>query len=83
MSVPSKYDVLARTLCDELDADAVVVIVVNGPRGHGACRAEKLMISQPRPALRAFLVGALRALADSIERDEQPGRTTLGAKLDS
>ncbi len=72
---PSKYDDLARVLTERLDADAVVVVVLNGPYGHGACRAERAMPrGGTREQMRGHLIDRLRCLADSIERDDTPGR---------
>ncbi len=75
MSAASKYDQLARTLATELGADAVVVVVVNGPYGHGACRAEAAVLrGGTRTQLQAHLAATLRAIADSIEQDNVPAR---------
>jgi hypothetical protein len=67
MSGPSKYDELARYLVDRLGADAVVVVVINGPFGHGGCAALRDETKLPTPALRGVLTTSLRLIADDIE----------------
>lgn len=74
MNQPSKYDALARGLCSQLGADAVILAVINGPLGSGCCRAESYIPTIPRRELRAVLVTCLRSLADLIERDPEAGR---------
>ncbi len=70
MSGPSKFDDLTRAILNNVDADAVILIVFGGRLGSGACRAENINVD--RAALRVAAAGALRALADSIERDDTP-----------
>lgn len=74
MSGPSKYDSLARELCLGLDANAVVLIVVGGVRGNGACPALRLSGDPEQDRrLKAVLVDTLRAMATSMERGDEPG----------
>jgi len=74
VSGPSKYDDLARELTMQLGADAVVLIVVGGVRGNGACPALRLSGDPARDLqLKAVLVRALRGLADGMERGTEPG----------
>lgn len=68
----SKYDELARYLVDRLGADAVVVVVLNGPFGHGACRAERALTMMPPAEVRPRLIHALREMIGHIERDDIP-----------
>ena len=72
MSGPSKYDGLAREMCETLDAEAVVVIVIGGRYGSGACRAERAGGPTPPAELRALLSRGLRALADTVDQDSEP-----------
>jgi hypothetical protein len=72
MSGPSKYDELARYLVDRLGADAVVVVVINGRSGHGACVAMLDEPALPVPELRAAMTTSLRLIADDIERKNTP-----------
>jgi hypothetical protein len=67
MSDPSKYDAVARYLVDRLGADAVVVVVINGPFGHGGCAAMRDETALPLPEMRAVMTTALRLIADDIE----------------
>lgn len=71
MSGPSKFDDLTRAILNDMDADAVILIVFGGRLGSGACRAEAFGVD--RAALCVAAAGALRALADSIERDDTQG----------
>ena len=75
MSGPSKYDELARGIVLRLDAEAAVVIVVGGTKGSGACPALRMDGKIPHQELKRVVARALRAMADGIESDTQPGRT--------
>jgi hypothetical protein len=63
----SKYDGLARALLADLHAEAVVVVVIGGDMGSGACPALRLgtQVRLTTAALRiAFLEMAERVVAD-------------------
>lgn len=76
MSDRSKYDSLSRHLIMALDADAVVLVVINGNMGHGACPAFRVDDPAELPPLKADAIRALRLLADAMERDEVPPHIT-------
>lgn len=74
MSGPSKYDALARDLTTGLNADAVVLLVFGGIHGNGACPALRLSgDSQKDAELKAWVVRALRLMADGLEQNAEPG----------
>lgn len=60
----SKYDDLARSLCESLEADAVLVVVIGGTTGSGACPALRAG-PQARPAAKALRI-ALLQMADLV-----------------
>lgn len=64
----SRYSAFARELLAYLNADAVVLVVVGGEMGHGATRAEKPAPPEVLDARRTALAGALRLMADNIEK---------------
>lgn len=68
----SKYDAIATALNLELGADAVIVLVIGGRFGHGACPALRVNDPSELSALRAQCIHALRLLADAMERDQVP-----------
>ena len=75
MSGPSRYDAIVREMVRQLDADAVVLVVVGGVRGNGACPALRLSGDPARDAqLKDVVVYALRAMADGLEQGIEPGR---------
>jgi hypothetical protein len=75
----SKYDAIATALNLELGADAVMVLVIGGRFGHGACPALRVTDLARLPQLKADCVRALRILADAMERDEVPPTRKTGA----
>lgn len=60
---PGKYDDLATHVREAADADAVVVIIVNGNRGGG-------FSVQAQPGVVLALPTLLRMIADGIEQGE-------------
>jgi hypothetical protein len=55
----SKYDELSRSLCEALEADAVLVVVIGGTTGTGACPALRAG-PQARPAAKALRIALLQ-----------------------
>ena len=80
MSGPSKYDDLARNLKQMLGADAVVLVVINGTKGSGACPALRVDGTVPFPELQRLIVRALREIADGMEQGIEPGRVDWNEK---
>jgi hypothetical protein len=56
---PGKYDDLAHYVLEQAQADGVIVIVINGARGHG-------MSVKATPEMARALPYLLRQLADGI-----------------
>jgi len=75
----SKYDAIATALNLEFGADAVIVLVIGGRLGHGACPALRVTELAQLPQLKADCVRALRSLADAMERDQVPPTRKTGA----
>ncbi len=68
MSDPSKYDDLARAICEQFRAEAVIVIVKGGFFGNGAARAEAAASDFDEYAIRCrALASVLRGIALDIE----------------
>jgi hypothetical protein len=61
---PGKYDDLTTRIREETGADAVVLLVLGGNRGHG-------FSVQAIPPTFPAIVEALRKAADQIKRDAQ------------
>lgn len=69
MSDPSRYDDEARALVLALDAEAVVLVVVGGVSGTGACPAYRSSGDPERDrVIREAIVAGLRSMADDMER---------------
>lgn len=58
-----KYDIHCSRILSEEDADAVVVMVINGHKGNG------FSVNSADPVLALHLPAILREMADSIEQD--------------
>ncbi len=69
----SKYDPLCRLICATYHAEAVVVIVLGGTEGDGACRAETPIFDPTlQEKRRAKLAAQLRILAHAVETQSIP-----------
>ncbi len=74
MSGPSKYDDEARALVVALDAEAVVLVVVGGVKGTGACPAIRMSGDPERDRIiRGAIVAGLRSMADGMEAGTEMG----------
>lgn len=74
---PGKYDKLAEHCVLETDAEAVILIIVGGNKGHGMSASVKpgaqFEIAVRKIEMIANLPKVLRELADEIERDTKRG----------
>jgi hypothetical protein len=74
---PGKYDDLAIYCMEQTKADAVVVIVIGGNRGHGMSgkehAAEHDIVMRPMRALKRKLPAVLRQVARDIEDAPEDG----------
>ncbi len=64
----SKYSAFARAMLADLNAEAVVLVVLGGEMGSGATRAEKPAAPEVLDERRTATVAVLRLLADDIEK---------------
>ena len=62
MEGPGKYDLITTAVRLETEAEAVVLVILDGMLGHG-------FSVQTRPGRRADLAKILRTVAEEIERD--------------
>jgi hypothetical protein len=70
MAEQAKYQREARHLLSKLDAEAVVVIVMNGVDGHGVACVERTSDVRFRVSgsrMQRTLPGILRKMADKLE----------------
>ncbi len=65
--LPGDYSDIAHAIVEATEADAVVVMILGGPHGNGACPLLKLNGPMPVGELRALVCAALRAMAAGIE----------------
>jgi hypothetical protein len=72
MSNPSKYDHLAREMMLNLQAEAVVVLVVNGLLGTGCAGAETAVDPEFFLERRKLMAAVLRKLAHDMENVVTP-----------
>jgi hypothetical protein len=74
---PGKYDDLATYCMEHTSADAVVVIVFNGNRGHGMSGKEKPIAfdlgMRPILSLKQKLPAILREVARTVEAAPEDG----------
>ena len=74
---PGKYDDLAIYCMEQTKADAVVVIVIGGNRGHGMSGKERAaehdIVMRPTRVLKRKLPAILREVAWSIEHAPEDG----------
>lgn len=71
MGTPSKYDAICTQLCRDLNAQAVVLMVLEGREGNGmscAGRGQYATIGMPH-----VLSAYLRGLADKIDAGQPEG----------
>lgn len=68
---PGKYDDLATYCMEQTNADAVMVIVIGGNRGHGMSGKEKPIdfdiAMRPVSTLKRVVPSVLRVVAKNIE----------------
>ena len=64
----SRYSAFARAMLDDLNADAIVLVVLGGELGHGATRAENPAAPEVLDARRVATARVLRLLADDVEK---------------
>lgn len=72
----SKYDDLARELLALLDADGVIICVVGGKVGNGACNALRAG-AQARPTAAALRIGLLQ-MAELVVADGEQAAAAGG-----
>lgn len=65
--LPGDYSEIADAIVHATNADAVVVIVLGGEHGNGACPLLKMNGATPLGELKALMVAALRAMANGLE----------------
>lgn len=72
-----RYDELAERALDETEATAVVVLVVNGKKGHGfSCSCDPSVAAH----LHRSIPDLSRAVADDIERKPGPDGVRVSTK---
>lgn len=69
MNGPGKYDKITTTVMLALEAKAVVLIVIGGPKGNGF--EVQTTNSEFGQRLNQVLPAMLRDMADQIEKDNQ------------
>lgn len=69
---PGKYDDLASLIREQAKAETVMVIVINGDKGHG------FSVQSHNPEMLPVLPKILRDVAEEMERDLKRMREKVG-----